>query len=178
MGFTVSIIAKPYVKRFIEVNCGKPADLSKLPFLKDKFNQALKRPRKRRDNYYSKFDMVTYNSILEIKIKDDEFYRYGWEMSRAEMVAFNRMTEKYMKMFARSYISIAYSFGVSVKQAIIWIQEKLQITEDEWSYEAIKKDFYRHGEHRKCEIRGNLQHAVNETFTKLFLDTQSQHGTI
>ena len=73
--FTVEIKCKPYVKRFLQINFGEPADLKSHPHLQSLIRRSLKKPNKRWDYKHIPESQVAYESI-EILISQDDFYRY------------------------------------------------------------------------------------------------------
>jgi hypothetical protein len=176
MGFSVQIIAKPYVKRFIENTCGNPADLSKFPDLKDLFRRYLKKPNTRFDKTYDN-ELRGYTQTIDIVISEDDFYRCGWEVSRTDMIDFGREVERKAKFLMRNYVSLYFASRVPIKTAINRFQDMFGFTEEDWSYEAIKKDFYRNGHHndivRTDEIKKLTRSNILSIIDKIFLENLS-----
>lgn len=142
--FVVAIPVKPYVKRFIEVNYGLPADFSHDQDLSRLVNRCLKKPDTR---YEKKYDqgICTYTETLEILISQDQFYRYGWEFSKTDVVAFGQEVESSAKTLMRSMVGVYHAIGLPINVSIEKFQTRFGFDEDVWNYQTIKKDFYRNG---------------------------------
>ncbi len=137
--FSISILSKPYVKHFLVLQFGDPSDLSKNPRLNNFFRGLLK---KRRNDSNKKALAKIYCVKVEILISENDFYRYGWELNRAELIAFNREIEEQAKFFMRTSVAM-YENLMPQKEAILLFQERFGFSEDIWNYEAIKKDYFR-----------------------------------
>jgi len=139
---TVSVPAKPYVKRFTEIRFGSPANLSKDPAVLSLFRRCLIKPSRRRESEYKKLPPNIYCHIIEVIISEDDFYRYGWELTNTDVIAFGKTIEYETKKFMRSVVA-AYELCMTRKAAINKFQEDYGFSEDIWPYETILKDFYR-----------------------------------
>lgn len=142
--FFVTIPVKPYVKRFIEVNYGFPADFSGNPDISKLINRCLKKPDTRYDKKYEK-GICTYTETLEIVISQDQFYRYGWEFSKTDIVAFGQEFEAAAKALMRTMVGVYHAIGLPINISIDKFQHRFGYDEDVWNYQTIKKDFYRNG---------------------------------
>ena len=60
----------------------------------------------------------------------------------------------------RSFVGIYSGLGLPVFKSIDKFQSRFEFDEDVWRYEAIKKDFYRHGVKQKIDFD-------NEIFNKI-----------
>lgn len=172
MNFTVQIIAKSYVKRFIDLCCGNPADLSKLPDINLFFLESLKKPEHFRDSMYKK-EIRGYTEIIEVKISENYFYKYGWELSKTDIIIFGKKIENRIKLIMRIYVAIFYAIDYKLKDAIEEFQKEFYIPEDFWSYEAIKKDFYRNG----LKIKFDFKSLIIKTLRKIILHNLSLDET-
>ena len=171
--FTLQIQVKPYVKKFIETNYGVPVDFTKFPEEHLHIKKLLKKPNHRFDSRIKDFSNP-YTDIIEVLISEDDFYRYGWELTKTNTVVFGKHYENRAKFFMRTLVGIYTSLGLPIFKSIQKFQEKFDFTEDDWKYEAIKKDFYRNG------IKENIDFD-NEIFNKienLIMVHLSELGTI
>ena len=96
--------------------------------------------------------MNKYTDEIDIKISKDDFYRYGWEISMTDNVAFNRMMELKTKILLYKTVGIYLSFGYSLIESIARFQEQYGFSEDIWPKESIYKDCQRNLNIHKKEI--------------------------
>jgi len=160
---TATISVKPYVKHFLVLNYGSPVNLSQNPDLYSLFRNCLKRQWKTRDRVYKyKCNIAeTYSKTIEIIISKDDFYRYGWELTVTDMVSFGIKVENQAKQFMRSIVS-AYEIAMTQKKAILMFQEKFGFSEDVWSYESIKKDYYRSKASYRASVYDIMAQKISE----------------
>ncbi len=142
---TVSVPVKSYVKRFLEINYGSPVDFSDDPVCHKFFQQLLRKPNYSRDKQYPE-TLVNYSETVDVLISEHDFYRYGWELSKTNTIAFGRFFEDKCKMMMRTIVGITHGLGIPINKSIERFQDRFRFDEDVWRYEAIKKDFYRNGQ--------------------------------
>jgi hypothetical protein len=140
--FLVELPVKPYVKHYIAINFGSPADFSRNKYINERFRRCLIKPCSRWENKYKDLSELFYSSTIPIRISHDDFYRYGWELTLTDTVAFGKIMEHHAKFLMRNMVSFYKSFMLE-KYAILQFQQKFGFTEDVWSYESIRKDYYR-----------------------------------
>jgi hypothetical protein len=170
--FTVTVPCKTYVKRFLEINFGNPVDFSNNPKHSKYFTSLLKKPNKRFDSKYPE-NMNAYSSQVEVLIRQDVFYRYGWEISRSNIVDFNTYFGSIIKDTSHLYITFKRGFS-ELKQSIIDYQNLLDLGEDYWQFESIKKEIDRHAP----KIKPDFSDAINQYFDNLFLDIAKNRNLI
>jgi len=171
--FTISVPVKPYVKRFLEINYGSPVDFSKDPKALKTFRNLLRKPSTRFDTKYP--DSRIYNKPeVEIYISEDDFYRYGWELTKTNITAFGKYFEENVKFFMRTVVGVYTGIGLPLKDSILKFQEKYGFDEDTWNYDSIKKDYYRKG--HKFKI--NYNEIIIQKIDQLFLVNLSLKGTL
>lgn len=168
--FTIKIPCKKYVKAYLENNCGTPVNLQHLPDLLEEFRRCLARKPAHRESA----PLAEYRDVVTVIIPNDMFYRHGWEMNKENMLDFNRRVEMKVKCFMRLFVSVNNSLGEPVANCIREFQEKFGYPEPIWSYESIKKDFYRHGQLIQIKSIRTLKSKMN----KILLDNLSDLGTI
>ena len=117
--------------------------------------------------------MVKYTTETTILIQSDDFYRHGWELSKADTIAFGRIVESRAKFIMRNIVSM-YTAYMSTKKAIFRFQEKFGYTENIWPYDSIKQDFFRNG----APLHHDLNNEIVEKIENIFLDNLSNLGTI
>ena len=74
----------------------------------------------------------------------------------------------------RTFVSIYHSLGFPFQMSIKRFQETFNFSEDDWTLEAIKKDFYRHGQKQKIDFNQEIYNKI-ET---LILYNLSDLGTV
>ena len=161
--FFVTIPVKSYVKRHIELHYGLPADFARFPELQREVRRCLRKPQTRYDN---KFDnkLCTYTESLEIVISQDDFYRYGWEFSRTDIVEFGKRFETSIKCQMHNTVSIYRGVGLSIKDAILKYQEKYKMYEEYWAFESIKKEYYRRRPDEDPDFLTEIIAKIDELF--------------
>ena len=171
--FVVSVPVKPYVKRFLEINFGLPVEFANHPKHNEKFLSLLRKPSFHRDKQISN-TFFMYSETVDILISEHDFYKYGWQLTKTNIVAFGSYYEDCSKLMMRSIVGTMVSIGLPVNKSILRFQQQFQFTEDIWSYESIKKDFYRKG-------HNNILDFNNEIFNKIstiIMRNLSDFGTI
>lgn len=167
---TVSILTKSYVFHYLSLKYGNPANISCNPELYSLFRRCLIKPNKRFESNYRVLSPNIYSKEAKIIISEDDFYRYGWEISNTDIVAFGKTVEAEVKKFMRATVA-AYEIAVPQKTAIIQFQEDYGFSEDIWSFEAIKKDYYRsnasYGKNILSEIFNKIKEKSLENMSHL-----------
>lgn len=165
---TIQIPVKPYVHRFLELNFGSPANLSKDKSLQNTIRKFLSK-----NNPCSLSGISDrYSMKIKIIISDDDFYRYGFEMSEKNIRNFGHIVEFRAKFFMNQMV-LNYSMFMNQKDAILKFQNRFGFSEDIWPYESIKKNFYRAG-----IFHDNILDEVISKFEKKTLENLSELGTI
>jgi hypothetical protein len=168
--FTLELPVKPYVKAFLINNCGTPADLSLIPLIYHDYITCLKNPTKRSDNTL----VCNYPDYINVIIPKDVFYRYGWEMTKTDIIRLNNKIESQIKFTSRNYIGINNAMGIPVAVSIREYQSLFSFSEDAFPYETIKKDYDRHGH----KINKPLIRDLRAEITNIFMASLSDLGTI
>ncbi|MCX6231116.1 MAG: hypothetical protein NTZ33_06190 [Bacteroidetes bacterium] len=171
--YLVSLPVKPYVKRFLELNFGDPVDLKKDKKLYNYFRRCLTKPRLTYDKTRCAEISNYYNENAGIVISEDDFYRYGWELSKTDVVAFGREIEANAKFFMKNIVSF-YCSHMEFSRSVRYFQEKYGFTEDIWQYDSIVKDFQRNGLKFKVEF----SKEITEKIEKIILLNLSDKRTI
>lgn len=140
---TVEVNLKPYVAKYLENNYGKPIDLSKSKTIRNIFRKYLIKPDYRRDVDITKRVKYENRQIVYIVISEDDFYRYGWELSVTDQMNFNSDMEFIIKQRLHDHLLVLQPQIKIITKRIDCIRSYFRFTEDDLSYEAIKKDFYR-----------------------------------
>ena len=171
--FIVTVSVKPYIKKFIENNCGEPADIKMLPAIHTYMVTLLCKPSKR---FERRINNNLYSDQVDIAISEDEFNRYGWELTKTDTVKFNQRIEGLIKISSRLFISNNKKLGVPVARSIKEFQCLFDFSEDDFPYETIKKDFVRHGP--KIENKTKILMDFKQELQIIFLEHLSDLGTI
>ena len=171
--FTVQIHCKPYVKRFLEINFGDPVILSSNPHLHRFFRNCLKKPSKRYENRYQAPPSI-HSECVEIKIQEDDFYRYGWCLSKTDQVKFGKEIEGLAKVLMRNMVGLQLALKGQINISIHHFQNHFEFPEDIWSYETIKKDFYRNGYVNRIDFENEISMKLEQ----IILVNLSDQGTL
>ena len=149
--FVVTLPVKPYVKRFIEINFGFPANFSSNAEVNKFFLSLLKKPDTSLDKRYSE-QLFNYTSTMEVAISQHDFYHYGWELTRTDIVVFGKHFEEKAKFMMRSFVGVYVAAGMPIFKSINLFQERFLFDDAHWDYQSIKKDFYRNGTNAKIDF--------------------------
>jgi len=147
--FTINFPCKSYVRRYVDQNFGSPADFRKDKELNTLFRNKLKR---KLFHYDTKLQFGHYTQNIDIIISNDDFYRYGWELSKSDITEINNILECRVKAVARTYISVNKSLGFSISSIIDNFQTIFDFPEDVWAKESIIKDFQRNGSREELNV--------------------------
>jgi hypothetical protein len=181
--FLVKFPCKPYVKRFLEVNYGdidnidsnKPVDFSKDRALYSEFQQKLKLNKSLRyDLRYSNLALDRYSEEIDVKISQDDFYRYGWELSKTDIIYMNSLFESRCKLLMYTVVGAHVAAGMTLSGSIDYFQDKYYFPEDIWQKESIYKDCQRNLRIDKNEIYSTISGVID----KIMLVKLSANRTI
>ena len=136
--FFLELPVKPYVKQYVILNYGNPASFSSNKYLNDRFRKCLIKPSLRHENYYKNLSFAKYQEKIKIILSQDDFYRYGWELSSCDIISFGKVLEHQTKFLMCNMISF-YTTVMNIKDAILTFQNNFGFTEDIWPFESIKK---------------------------------------
>ncbi len=142
MQFNVTVPVKPYVKRFLENNYGDPVDFRNHPRENELFKRMLKKPCHDNEHKYTN-ELCKQTHSVEILISERDFYRNGWELTKTDIVNFGKYFEKHAKWLMRTVVSTYVQHGTPVHRSIMNFQTRFMMEEEYWSFDSIKKDFYR-----------------------------------
>jgi len=170
--FNIVIPVKPYVKRFLELNFGDPVYFHPDKQDYEKVRGCLRDSRKNDSRFPPR--ICTYSTEITVVLSERDFYRYGWEMSHSNVVKFNSHFESRAKTLMRSMISIYHGLGLPINICINKFQERFYFDENVWTYESIKKDFYRNGYNQCVDFDNEIFMKVE----KIVLTNLSDLGTI
>lgn len=177
--FACFIPVKPYVKRYLITNFNRPdnrwaelVNLGEDQELYNAFRCRLVKDNGRFDKRYN--HLKKYSVQVAIEISKDDFYRYGWSMSPSEVVSFGLMIERRIKNMLCMYVDVRVALGADISTAIRNFREIFKFTEDDWKYDSIRKECFRHSYRRsKIHIAD-----INELVNKIVLDKLSNNRTI
>lgn len=162
--FVVTIPVKPYVKRFIELKYGFPADFSRDEEVKLLIRRCLKKPDTRYDRKYE-YELCTHTESLDILISQDEFYKHGWEFSKTDIVMFGKRFEVPIKKKMRGIVCFYVGMGLNIKDSILKYQKKYQMEEEFWPYESIRKEYFRKRPTERIDFFDEIIDKIDELFT-------------
>lgn len=145
---TVEIPVKPYIRRWIELQIGKPAKLSRDNNIGKYLYQLMEDPVDRRE-----IDFPSYQEMIEIKITEEVFLRKGYYLTRTNIIAFNSFVEEHIKTTVFNYIDALIDGSGKIKKKDAIEKALLKFGFDEWSwpYQSVKKAYDRHCNRLKCQ---------------------------
>ncbi|MFZ4412684.1 MAG: hypothetical protein ACOYOV_06340 [Bacteroidales bacterium] len=138
---TVDIYVKNYVKTYLEAKYGKTIFLNEK--LKDKFIEYLKDKNTFRDAIYT--DRFPYEQKITVAISEYEFYHFGFEFTKTNMVKFSKFVEYEIKQISRIYGALFKSFGMTYAKGIKVFQKTYRLSEEDFNFECVRKDIQRNG---------------------------------
>jgi hypothetical protein len=165
MKFSIDIPCKPYVKRFLEINYGLPVDFTKDNSIYPLFRKKLEKKSFEYEKRYAECKMSKYTETVEVKITSYDFYKYGWELSLNDKVAFNKEIEGKAKLFMYLIVSTRLSFGMSLVDSIKYFQLRFDFPEEVWPTESIVKDCQRNLTVQKNEIIEHVSELIDKIIT-------------
>ena len=167
--FTVTIPVKPYVKRFLEFNYGFPLTFNGDPPAHKFFQNLLRKPSAHNDKKYPD-TLYKHAELVEIIISEHDFYRYGWELTRTNTIAFGKYFEDRVKIMMRSVVGVNIGLGIPINKSIEKFQERFKFDEDVWKYDAIKKDFYRNGQVEIIDFNDEIFRKIEKIILRNLYD--------
>lgn len=148
--FFVYLPCKPYVKQYLLHNFGildtdfpNAVNLIEDKFLYQQFRAKLTHSSTRYDHRYS--ELVRYTDMVQIEIKKDDFYRYGWALSDTDVVALSSLIETRAKSMLCTFLDVHKSLGIPLATAIRKFQIQFDFPEDVWSADTMRREYNRHG---------------------------------
>lgn len=161
--FTIGLQLKPYVHQYLVNNFGNPVNLYGPGSINLKI--ALIEILKKRSTRYEKRTKLSYlTKETRFVISKNDFYRYGWEVTKTDMIKFNNRVEALVKFYARNYIGFDKSLGIPISKSIRNFQDEFDFPEDVWPYDTIKKDFDRNGAYVKFDKISVFKKNLRELF--------------
>lgn len=144
--FAVWMSCKGYVKKWLVVNFNSPDEdwqelinLSANKVLHKAFLSHLSRKSTRRDST----SHGRYTARVAIEITEDEFHRYGWELTPTETLSFNALLEREVKTVLHTYNAMLSVTGLTIADRIKRFRKATGITEFDWDTDSIRKELQR-----------------------------------
>lgn len=171
--FAVWMPCKGYVKKWLVVNFNSPDEdwqelinLSASKVLHKSFLSHLSRKSTRRDTV----SKGRYASRVAIEITEDEFHRYGWELTPTETLSFNALLEREVKTVLHTYNAMLSVTGLTIAERIKRFRRATGITEFDWDTDSIRKELQRNsnisGEADFYNLVKNIEKNVWEVLSK------------
>ena len=144
--FAVWMSCKGYVKKWLVVNFNSPDEdwqelinLSANKVLHKAFLSHLSLKSTRRDST----SHGRYTARVAIEITEDEFHRYGWELTPTETLSFNALLEREVKTVLHTYNAMLSVTGLTIADRIKRFRKATGITEFDWDTDSIRKELQR-----------------------------------
>jgi len=165
----VDIYVKKYVKTFLEAKYGKTIFLDGK--FKEKFIDCLKDKNSVRDSIYE--DRYPYEYKIKVAITEYEFYHFGFEVTKTNMVRFSKFVEYDIKEQSRLFGALFKSFGMTYTKGFRVFQKTYRLSDDDLNFETAYKDIQRNGvvlddkmEDKICEILATISKKNIEQFVR------------
>lgn len=168
--FTIKIPCKKYVKAYLESNCGKPINLKHLPEFNEDFRKMLSKETYKDETYPNTF----FTDTMEIVITSDWFFRYGFSMSKRNILDFNIKVEHRIKATMRNFVLLNSSLGYPIAQCIREFQDRFNLPEPVWSFESIKKEYDRNG----TKVKIKTIKVLREELNKILVNDLTNSGSL
>ena len=176
--FSITVFVKPRVKQFIKLNYGFPCS-----FYRDKnamfqirllLSRTQNNARIMNRNSFRPLKQDIYSEELKFYITEDDFNRFGAELSSASQIAFNNIFDNRLKLFMTSWVYTQYCLGRNISICIQEFQERFLHTEEIWKFEAIYK-YCQRNHIFNSNIRRN---EICEQLSKIVLAQMSKNRTL
>jgi hypothetical protein len=172
MKFIAIIPVKPYVKRFLENNYGDPVDFKNYPSDNLRLKRMLTKPCFSKDYCYP--DNFSKLSIyVSVVISSADYYRYGWQLSKTDIVSFNKYYETQAKIFMRMIVGNYIAFGTPRNKAIFKFQSTYNMNEDVWPFESIVKDLSRFKSFYELDFKNFAYDHLEKLITSTLIDSHT-----
>lgn len=151
MKFTAEIPTKPYIKKIIENTFGAPARVNRNNYVGKIIYEMLDHQRRKTDWRYSN---AKFKTIVILQLTEDVHLRYGCFFTRENIIKFNATLEEIIKEGRNLFIEglLTGNSTMTITEAIERYQEKFNLSEDDFPFESIKKDYYRHRQALKTNV--------------------------
>lgn len=144
MEVIIEIPTKSYLRKFMEVNFGSDVKLTERNWIGVLVLNILKRKTFKNPNYdYKKYNF-TYDDSLKFRAHLDKTYRYGCILLEPQKFYINRSIEGIFKdeIIKQALINQS-AYKIDFKTSILTILDAYDITEEELSYETLRKHYNR-----------------------------------
>lgn len=173
--YSIQIHCKKYVQRYLIIHfsariAGRPVlvDISKDEEIKSFLYRAIKQPSNRRKASIK--ENSKRNSIIELKVSEDFFNRYGHELTTTDELRLNSIVEGRCKSELLMFLSLQYAIHQSIESSINAFYKMYGFNENNWPSMSIRKIWDRKMKSEKISIREEL----NKSITKIFMGMLSK----
>lgn len=142
---------KPYVKKYLLENFGKPhdmitdlVDLTGDKRLHKMFIHHLAKGSERRE---SEKKNTKYSEMVAVEVTLETVRRYGYLLTATELAEVNRHLEERVKMMLRTFYMMLSCVGVPLERCIVRFRDRTGLDEEDWSTDSMSKEIRRH-----CDI--------------------------
>lgn len=138
---SINIKTHKHIKAYLEANFGTPVQFKRDSIFLNKLILCLNH------NLYQHYDRVgNFPDKLMLKVPIDVYHRYGCYMNDRQEQLFNTFVDKFMKEKFKSHADdyLELMPKKSLKNAIQYALEHMNITDDDWEFETIKRFYHRY----------------------------------
>ena len=135
--------AKRYVKRYLEVNYGTPAEINNRSFIGKFFYMLVEDSSQENDK---KIKLTGYKDMVTLKLTTRCFFRKGCILTPTNIVLFNSFVEDVIKSGLEHFMLGAVKVGKKKKaESYYGFMDLMSMSETDFPYETIKKHVDRKG---------------------------------
>lgn len=137
----ISIPTKKYIAAYIHHKLGPYPKMDLSTTIGNKLYDILEYKYNERKTEFSDF---RYNAKIKIYITEHVLLNRGCNLNETNIKNFNLFVEAQIKERYRELMDEAIQILPSFKANLPEIRKKIGITEDDWDYDSIKKDYFRY----------------------------------
>lgn len=138
---SVVIPTKPYLKAWILNELGETPLMNYKHHIGSKLVDLLEYKRNWRPNDYSS---KSYPAQLKVYINHHFFQKHGCHLNETNIIRFNSYLEEYFKSMVHWKLDVYVLLTQNIDASMELLRDHLQLDEDVFPYEVLKKDYYRY----------------------------------
>ncbi len=146
----IEIPVKLYIKRYLNVKYGKPAQLTRKEMEGRFLYELIEDPRQDRDK-----EVGTFNHTLTVLLPDRVLMKKGHYLTPTQISNFNSFMKLFIRNEMRSHIDLILRKQpqTEIKDAIYDYQQHYKLFDDFFPFDSIKKDYYRYRKSNNGQLR-------------------------
>ena len=137
----VDIPTKHYLKAYVQSKLGQKPIMTSTHHIGSKLIDLLARHENPRRTEYTN---SAYPVKMRVYITRDAYNTRGGFLNETNIIGFNNYIQSYFKEYMRDMLDIYLELTQSLEASIELMRDRVGIPEDQFPYELVKKDYYRH----------------------------------